>query len=174
MFTRLLSTLSLIAILFVSDSCRKDSDSSQTGDGSWTVYRTGNFEYNLTVESINRQEIDGFKVLTAVSTEDTLAPKSISIWFRNWPSLSGNYQPVEFLSNRQLDNNEVGISLAFPGTDTLYSTGLKYVGFAPDIADPVKITFRNGKLTIDIPMMSSYTDTPLYLDSASFKGLLAE
>lgn len=168
-----LLTIIVIAFPFFISSCTKDSNSSDEGDGAWTVYRTGGLEYNLTVETAARQEIDGFKVLTATSTEDTSAPKTINFWFKEWPLSSGTYRPVEFLKNRQLEAEQIGITLTFPGKDTLYSTGLKFVGVSPDPAEDVKITSTNGKLTINIPTMSAWT-AGIGIDSAYFKGVINE
>lgn len=167
-------TFVLVATTLIFISCKKDQTPAGEGTGAWTVYRSGNIEYNLEAKNITRHEIDGFKVLTAVSTENVAEPKSINIWLKSWPMFSADYEPVEFLENRQLDDNQVGVTLTFPGKDTLYSTGLKYTGDAPDRADPIKVTIINGKLAIDIPQMSSWTFTQTYLDSASFKGVLTE
>lgn len=167
-----LLTIISIAFLFLL-SCKK-SDSHNVGDGTWTVLRTGNFEYNLMVFSTTRHEVDGFKVLTAISTEDTSTPKSINIYFKEWPVSSKRYQPVEFFHSRQLNDDQVGVSLTFPGKDTLYSTGLKYAGFSPEPAAAIKVTSSNGKLVVDIPRMSAYTETNTYIDSAYFQGLVSE
>lgn len=164
----------LVNFILILSCSKNEGEDPRTSPGHLFIHRTGDIKYNISLDQTFRSEEQSFKVLTAAPADPDARPVAIHFWFTSWPTSSSTFMPVEFLGDRHLADSEVGITIDFPAKDTLYSTGLKYAGYAPDPADPIEVIVRDGKLAVMIPSMSGHSEYALGIDSATFEGSFVE
>src|SRR5688572_31711421 len=148
-------------------SCAK---SGSDANGTWSLLQGSNPSLNTSIaDRIDRHMENGFAVTSAYQKNKNV---KIRLWFNQWPQASQQFTVVDFLRQRQLDADEMGITVDVTH-GSYYSTGMKNVVVNHDPADKVSVTVTDGKLQLVIPGMSGYSEDP-EIDSAYFYGSFSE
>jgi hypothetical protein len=164
--------LVIIFLVLFTVSCKKHDTHSS---GNWLLSLPGNRELKSSVIKTLREQRNGYQILSAFENTPNPPYNILHFWFSKWPSASMNYTVVHYLKLQGgLQPNEMAISVDYPSMPSIFfSTGLKYVGYSDQSADPIFVSVVDDKIQISIPQMSLY-DTVRTYDSAYIQGTIRE
>jgi hypothetical protein len=157
---------SLVIVTFILLSCTKEDDVPTADHGTWTL---GSTQYNIV--TTQRGSPAGYFVLTG---NDSQSPaNTLNLYFASLPTLSGQFDVVQFNGDVPLNSSQIGIKVNIPSTGIYSSTGISD-NISWSASSPANVTVRNGKIEVQIPKMTTMIITSTYLDTVFVQGLIKE
>ena len=158
-----LTLVTLLALI----SCTK---SRPTNYGNWTLVSSARISAQYNVVKTQRVTSTYF----IFSGVDPKTPQNIlNVYFAQMPTINGNYEVVAFDNDIPLLANQVGIRANIPSVGVYSSTGIAN-NQTWAAAPPIGVIVSNGKLRIEIPLMTTKIVTSNYLDTAMLNGHISE